>query len=402
MKRWMITWLLLGCLFTLTGCWNRRELNELGIAVGIGLDKTGNKYKLSIQLVDSGAVAPRKGGSNSAPVSIYQIEADSIYEAVRKLTTVTPRRMYPSHLRILVIGEELAKQGIAQSLDLLARDWEMRSDFYMIIAKGERAENVLKVLTPIEQIPANKLYSSLKASDKLWAPTKIIRLDDFINDYLSDGKNPVISGVRILGDANKGSEVEDRKSTLPSARLQYANLAVFREDRLIGWLNEKESKGLNYLTNNVSSTVGPISCPGQKGSIIMEILRSNTKIKGSIRDGVPYIDITLDSVENIGEVKCDYDLSKSENVHKLEAVAAQSTIDIMNASLKKVQNVYKSDIFGFGDAIHRADKAYWKKNKEHWEDIFPTVKVNYHVKIKIRGQGTLNNSFLQAKKRAES
>jgi spore germination protein KC len=180
----------------LSGCWNRRELNRLAIAVGLGLDKVGDRYMLSVQAVNSSSVAPKQGGGGGSPVSLYQAEAKSVYEAVRKLTTLTPRRIYPSHLRVLVIGEELAREGIAKSIDLLARDWEIRSDFFMVIARGDRAENVLKVLTPNEQIPANKLFSSLTTSEKIWAPTRATKLDDFINDYLSIGKQPVISGIK--------------------------------------------------------------------------------------------------------------------------------------------------------------------------------------------------------------
>ncbi|WP_372459302.1 Ger(x)C family spore germination C-terminal domain-containing protein [Alkalihalobacillus deserti] len=31
-------------------------------------------------------------------------------------------------------------------------------------------------------------------------------------------------------------------------------MAVFRENKLIGWLNEQESKGLNYIKGNVQRT----------------------------------------------------------------------------------------------------------------------------------------------------
>ena len=34
---------------------------------------------------------------------------------------------------MLVIGEELAKAGVGESLDLLSRDWELRSRFLMLL-----------------------------------------------------------------------------------------------------------------------------------------------------------------------------------------------------------------------------------------------------------------------------
>jgi spore germination protein KC len=396
---WMVIFLVLTPL--LSGCWNRRELNELAIAVGVGLDKKGDNYLLSVQVADTGAVAHNKSAGGPA-VTLYQIEAGTVYEAFRRLTTLSPRRIYPSHLRILIIGEDLAREGIAKSLDLLARDWELRSDFFMTVARGDTAENVLKVLTPFEQIPANKLYKSLKTSEKLWAPTKATRLDDFVNDFMSDGKQPVISGIQVIGNAEKASKIDNLGSSVPAARLRYSNLAVFKEDKLIGWLDEQESKGYNYITDNVASTVGLIGCPDSEGNVNVEIIRSSSSMKGAVRNGKPVIDVTILSTENIGEVECSINLLEDKNIKKLEALAAKKTVEIMNDALKKSQKLYKSDIFGFGNAIHRADKQYWKKHKDHWADIYPNVEVNFHVKIVIREVGTTNNSILHNKKEGTS
>lgn len=43
-----------------TGCWNRRELNELAIAVGMGIDKSGDQYEVSVQVVEPSEVAGKK------------------------------------------------------------------------------------------------------------------------------------------------------------------------------------------------------------------------------------------------------------------------------------------------------------------------------------------------------
>ena len=45
-----------------------------------------------------------------------------------------------SHLRIVVFGEELAREGIAKAIDFLLRDHEIRADFYMLVAREERAQ----------------------------------------------------------------------------------------------------------------------------------------------------------------------------------------------------------------------------------------------------------------------
>lgn len=44
-----------------TGCWSRRELNDLAIAVGIGIDKIGDQYQVSAQVVLPSQIAGSKG-----------------------------------------------------------------------------------------------------------------------------------------------------------------------------------------------------------------------------------------------------------------------------------------------------------------------------------------------------
>ena len=51
----------------LTGCWDRKELNQLGIAMAIGLDKGDDgKIQLTSQIVRPGAME-KQGGGNEPP-----------------------------------------------------------------------------------------------------------------------------------------------------------------------------------------------------------------------------------------------------------------------------------------------------------------------------------------------
>lgn len=172
-------------LFT-TGCWNRRELNELAIALAIGIDSTKDgQFLLTAQVVNPGELATGNsgGGTGTSPTVIYQAKGKTVFEAFRKMTKESPRKIYPSHLRILVIGESLAKKGIGKPLDLLTRDWELRSDFYIVVAKGMRAEEILKVPTSLEKIPANQIFDALEVSATAWSATSFVKLDDHDRRY---------------------------------------------------------------------------------------------------------------------------------------------------------------------------------------------------------------------------
>ncbi|PIC87437.1 spore gernimation protein GerC [Sporosarcina sp. P20a] len=385
--------LLLILTLLLSGCWDKRELNELGITMALGIDKIENEYVVSAQVVVPSEVSMRASTGRSA-VTLFQATGDSVYEAFRKMTKISPRKMYPGHLQILVISEDLAKEGVAESLELLSRDWELRSDFYVVVAKDITASEVLNVTTAIESIPANKMFNALKVSEKNWAGTEGIILDELVTNLISDGKEAVLTGIQVFGNKETGSSKQNVESITPSTRIQYDHLAVFKGDQLVGWLNEEESRGYADITNAVKKTVTSISCP-QKGEIAIDIFQYNSKIKGAMKKGEPEVDIKIQAEGNIGEVLCSIDIMKPETIDELEKIYEKEVKGIITRTIETVQNEYKSDIFGFGEAIHRSNPKEWNQMKEHWDEHFSDLTVNVQIDMKIRRTGTVNNSFLE-------
>ncbi|MGE7764005.1 Ger(x)C family spore germination protein [Peribacillus sp. NPDC096540] len=385
-------------LFT-TGCWNRRELNELAITLAIGLDSTKDgQYLVTAQVVNPGELATGKGGGGSggSPTIIYQAKGETVFEAFRKMTKESPRKIYPSHLRILVIGESLAKKGIGKPLDILSRDWELRSDFFIIVAKGMKAEEILKVPTSLEKIPANQIFDALEVSANVWSATSFIQLDELIQDIVSEGKQPVLTGIQadIKGDEETSLSKHNVEMIDPPARLNFHNLAAFNDDKLVGWLNEKQSKTFNVITNKEKSTVVNLPCP-KGGKAVYEVKSSKTEMKGKIKNGKPEIDLNIRVEGTLGEVECPIDLTKTKTIEKLEKIYEKDAKKFFISSIKQVQENDKVDIFGFGEAIHRADPEAWKKLKKDWDKNFEHVPVNIKVQAKIRRVGTVGNSFLE-------
>ncbi|MDR7236368.1 Ger(x)C family spore germination protein [Neobacillus drentensis] len=390
-----LSWLLIIIVFIplLSGCWNRRELNELAIVGGMAIDKTGNNYLITAQVIDPGEVSTNASGGGRAPVTTYSEKGKHIFEAIRRMTTTTPRKLYFSHLQMLIISEDVAKDGMNNTLDFLTRDPEFRKDFYIVVARDLKASQILKNLTSIEKIPAHKMHSSLETSEKAWAPTVAIQMDELISALTSDGNNPVLTGISIKGNVTEGQLLDNVERIEPHARLIYKNIAVFKKDKLIGWLNEKESKGYNYIKNNIVNTVGPIPCE-KKGSLVVEINRSKTKVKGKVINGQPRIDIYVSSEGNIAEVSCQIDLMDPAAIKKIEKKTDKIGVDILTTSIAKAKKL-EVDIYGFGEVIHRADPKAWKSLKKNWDQEFIQMPITIHSNFKIRRTGTVNQSFLK-------
>lgn len=390
-KRTYVLGLVILVAVALAGCWDRRELNDLAITVGMGLDKKGNHIQVTAQIVNPGEVASKKGsGIQRSPITSFKATDTTVTEAIRKLSGVAPRYIFSSHLRVLVIGEELARQGISKVMDGISRNHEFRSDFYLIVAKGTSAEEVLQIVTQIEQIPANKLFKMLQTSEKLWAPTVSMQLDKFTADLSNPTRDTVLTGIKIVGNKEIGTTIKNVDDSEPDAILEYSGVALFKRDKLVDWLNDEESKGYNYIMGEVKSTAGHVACP-QGGSVAVDVIRTKSKVKGTVVKGKPKISIDLFVEQDIGEVQCNIDLTKTENLQQLEELGEKKLKEIMEAAIKKAKK-NKADIFGFGDAIEDTDPKSWTKLKKDWDTHFSDLDVTVKVDVLIRRLGTTNNS----------
>ncbi len=351
----------------------------------MGVDKKENKILFSQQVVNPGAITSQGGAASSdAPVTLFQRTGNSIQEAGRAMITSSTRKVYTAQLQMLIIGEELAKEGISDILDHILRDHQYRRDFFVVIARGTKAENILKVYTLIDRIPADKMKRSLETSSKAWGTTASIKMDQFMSDIISNGKEAVLTGIKVQGNRNLGETTKNGQQIDPSAQLQYNGLAVFKKDRLVGWLNEEESKGYNYIQGEIKSTPVVFPCPRGKKKITVEVLRTQEETQFKKINGIPQIDIKISFEGNVDDVQCAIDLSKPETIAQLEKLTERSIKRTIVAALKAAQKKYNSDIFGFRDVINRTNPKYFEKLQKDWDQEFPDLQVNVDVKGDIR------------------
>ena len=318
-----------------------------------------------------------------------------MYETQRKYSLENSRNVYYGHIRVLVIGEELARNGISEILDVMKRSREPRSDFYVMVAKDTSAENILKILTPLDKLPANKLFHSLDKSHKSSAKTDAVPLNQFIEDLVTKGTNPVLTGVEIKGNINEGGDQDNLKHSTPPTRTVYKNVALFKKDRMLGWLDDNQTVGYNYVTNNVINSSGIVK--GEDGgSIVIEALSTHTKQSVKIEQGIPHIFIDVNAVCNVQEVMSTDDLEDEKVITQLEKKSEQKIIERMQSSIQQISDKYNVDIFGFGRTIYRSKPKEWRKllNK-YGHEYLKHLPIHYKVKVNINRIGATDSSFIK-------
>ncbi|SEO47831.1 spore germination protein KC [Amphibacillus marinus] len=374
----------------LSGCWSAVELSDMMLATAIGIDYHDGKFQVTLQVINPSEIAANQDKANRTSVTNYTVEADTFFEAIRRLTATSPRKLFLSHIRVVIYGEGMARRGIADTLDFLMRDHEFRSDFVMTIAKDTTAKKVLGIVSPLENISAEKIYTSIESSEKFWAPTKEVKLDELVNAILSDGKQAVMTGVFIRGDAEKGSTLANVETQDPYATIFVEHIGVFNEDKLIGWLNEDQSKGFNYITDNIASTVGRLIW--QDGRyIVLETTSSSTDRSVVIKDDEITITVSVESTANFGEVNADVTFQDQAVIQEIERYAAERLNELLARSIA-VAKEFETDIFGFGELIRRDYPHEWEaKYKENWDEYFLTTNIKIDSSVRIEHGGMITN-----------
>jgi len=117
-------------LFTLSGCLGGREINDLEIVIGIGVDKdenTGN-ILLTAQVVKDDtagrATGNGSGGDSKAFWNVYS-RGNSIFDSVRQITHKTGNRLFISHSQVVIFGNDIAEEGLQGYVDFFLRAHEM-------------------------------------------------------------------------------------------------------------------------------------------------------------------------------------------------------------------------------------------------------------------------------------
>ena len=142
----------------LMGCWNRREVNDLNLVTAIGIDRmlAEGKPRYLVTLHTLNSIQSRRGTdsgglqfSTATPGGILSMEGDTVYDAIRNFTLRSSRQMFLAHTQVLIIGEETAREGINQILDICLRHRDIRMRTWVVVCEGT-AQEALQAHSDIE------------------------------------------------------------------------------------------------------------------------------------------------------------------------------------------------------------------------------------------------------------
>lgn len=363
----------------LSGC-NYRELDKIAITVGCGLEKVDDGYKITVQIADT----QKQGDSNSStsPVRFknYTYTDRTIHEAARGILTKLPKKAYTKHMQILVIDEKIANNGINEIIDFWFREVELRNDFYVFVSKDSTPIEVLGVLTQIYPINSVGIRNLIENNFKYLGGTVLTTFDDLTSSYISKTKEIILPTIVVLGkDGNKKDNLE---SSIPESLISLSETAYFRDNKLVGYLDKKQTIYYNLVKNALKTSIISYECDKDK-FVTFEIIENKTDI--DIVKNKPEVNIKVQAKGNLTSIMCEYDISKNDGIKMIEkegSLEIKKQID----SLFKLSKDNKTDIFSIRDIYYKHNNKYYK-NISNNNDFFDNLKVNVDVKLNIFEKG---------------
>ncbi|WP_339167336.1 Ger(x)C family spore germination protein [Paenibacillus sp. FSL R5-0341] len=381
-------------LLTLSGCWSSREIEDLSLYVGLGIDvgketefekdiaAQGGSYPKKNYLTATVQIAPgysnsqssQQSGSPSSGKTSYaneQLSGDSLLQIFRQFALRRDRPLIGHHLKVIVVSKDIAKKyGLDQLLDFVLRDNDIRPNCLVLISH-RRAVDVLTSQDP-SRIPAfylTGITNNSYISNKILDPVLLSKLDA----QMQSGSSFLLQNVLNSDGEDKfsGGSIFDGKTT-----------------KFIGELSQTDLEGLSWL--NPQKKGGVLKTHNKEGfTVLYEMKKKKVKITPKVVGN----DISFHvKTESEGWLMEDWRAPEEEEkgayLRELEKEFAELAEQQIRQVLYKLQHTYKVDVADFRDSLRIKEPKTWKKIKDDWDQIFSTVPITYDVKITITNPGS--------------
>nr|WP_275983724.1 Ger(x)C family spore germination protein [Paenibacillus hamazuiensis] len=378
----------------LAGCWNSVELNELGIVSATAIDYKKGMYNVSYQIVVPQAVSSATGQASPsmAPIAVFSTQGATLKEAAEKANLEFPRTLFFAHNRVIVIGENAAKQGISGLLDLYFRNQESRETVSLYVTQDD-PKQILKTLMPIEKIQGAGIFKMTNVAEKQSSTVKRTRIYEIAYKITSRSSSAVVPEISFSGRGQPKQSVDAMNEVSHDVILKFQRNGVFRKDRLAGWLSEDESLGLRLATGEANGGMITVGCPKEesKGKISFQLNKVKAKLETMAEDGRANIAAKVTAYGVLAESSCKTDFSKPESLEPVKQALKEHLSGLIRAAWKASLDL-RSDIFGISDEVYRHQPELWKMWADK-EDPWKEAQLTPQVEVKVERTGMSNDSF---------
>ncbi|RIE01489.1 Ger(x)C family spore germination protein [Cohnella faecalis] len=383
--------------FALTGCWDRTELNELAITAGTAIDWKEGRWVVTYQVVIPSAISAVLtavgGGAGKVPVIVYSTEGETIREAVAKSALESPRKLFFSHNRVVVISSAAALHGLENLLDIYLRNPDTRETVSTLISDKD-ARTILEQLMQVQIIPSDGIEETVKGEAEQLSTLPHVRMYNLAMSLAGPAHSAALPEILVSGDQGVTS-ADDLSQTSLKSKLRLGRLGLLRDNRMVGWLSRSEALGVAFISNKVSETSIIFSCEGDgaKPNSTFQIEHSKTKLRPEWKNGELVMHININSSGTLVETGCSVeDLNNPATIKQMEKQLRLQVLEQVETSWEATKKL-KTDVLGFADIIRRKYPKRWKEVKTDWPNQFSKIRIDPIVSVRIARMGLSSKPY---------
>ncbi|MFC3771358.1 Ger(x)C family spore germination protein [Paenibacillus sp. GCM10012303] len=385
----------------LSGCWDRLEIEERAMVLGIGIDTEAHEIsgqdenithvgeafpkpktdpiRLTAQIAVPGRIplGPSDAGGGSQPgqkpIWVLEVVGHTMDDAIMNLQQKMADRLFWGHLRVIVISKELAKQGLTNINEYLRRNTEVRRTTWIVISEGKASD--LMGLTPqLERLPPLYLLNTMEHAVQMGKLPNIFA-GRFWSAGSSKGTDPFLPYIKLLEAEN----------------IEIAGLAYFRTDKLVGTTEPLEIAGFMGIKGLSPGGYGVVvHIPDSETTVMYQATHRKSRTKVEIREGKPVMKLRIHTEGNLSEKSSEQVQLDAHIIEQIERQINENGVKEYRNLIRKTQQ-RGSDIFGFGEYVRAKRPGYWAREvrtKERWEELYRTLEIELEVSNSIRRVGS--------------
>jgi len=362
------------CSSILTSCWDQVEIDDRLFITNMGFDKPTeeeaqdplNRYKITVGFRN------QSGGMGTDPevgnVTLSTVTTD-MYTAERLLATRTNKSLFFGHLKVMLIGEEVARDELLfrEVLDAVERNPIMSRKVSIGIVEGPASD-------------------ALELEPKLEGNVGMFLADIFRRKDRTQ-KAPLIDlGEALITLHENGSALIPR--IIPSSEeIKVAGAAVIKDYKMVGWLSATESNDITIANGQIQFITFAVPHMDQVVPLTITDGESSYEYVETENERKMIINIEMEGDVEMFYLNAKEDILDPTFLTVIQDHASKIIKESMEGTVKKLQSEFNVDVLGFDRYLEKYKPRVWREIKGDWNEIFPTLTVEVNVETKLRRVG---------------
>lgn len=402
MKKGLCLILCTAMILAVSGCWSRKEPKTMAIVNSVIYDYiAGEGYRVTTEVMNPAALGggDKGGGSGKSPNITTISVGPSVPEGIRNASKSLDQALFGGHNKVRFLSERFARKDMTSLMDYILRDHLTDENPLVVIIKGEKPEMIYSCTLGISDTVGDYMENLSESQPNVISTSVFVSNLDFIKDYYDDGIQPVAGLAEIVecdekpstNEASEQGSQTSQSSSDKTNKINYEGLAAFKGGQLVGYMNGTETRAYNFITNNIETA--PVSIPSGDDFTVALVKGSNADIQTTVEGDQIKINVQIKAGLSIVQEGATIDVSQMEPLKAVEDGFNKLLITEIAAAIQKAQTEFRSDIFGFGKAVHDQHPEKWREIKDNWDDYFSKATVSITVESTVDRSGQIKEPF---------